>query len=211
MPTQLCSCGKGWVNVRIDIIIAGVGGQGIISIATVIGRAAMERGLHLKQSEVRGMAQRGGAVQTHLRLADGVIHSDIIPQGMAGLIIAMEPMEALRYLPWLAADGWLVSNTTPVDTISNYPSIDHVAAEIRKIRRHVLFDATAIACEKGSARSVNMAMLGAATPFIGLPADEVERAIEAHFIRKGAGVAAANRAVFAAAYALGEQARTQTR
>ena len=104
-----------------DIILAGVGGQGILSIATVIGWAALDQNLHLKQAEVHGMSQRGGDVQSNLRLSRERIWSDLIPKGGCDLILSLEPMEALRYLPWLAPDGWIVTNTTPFVNIPNYP------------------------------------------------------------------------------------------
>ena len=88
-------------GMRKDIILSGVGGQGILTIATIIGEAATVAGLNLKQAEVHGMSQRGGDVQSNLRLSDETIHSDLISLGEADLIISMEPMEALRYLPYL--------------------------------------------------------------------------------------------------------------
>ena len=107
--------------MKKDIILAGVGGQGILSIAATIGFAAIEAGLHIKQSEVHGMSQRGGDVQSHLRLSDSEIASDLIPFGKADMIISVEPMESLRYLPMLSPDGWLITNTTPFINIPNYP------------------------------------------------------------------------------------------
>ena len=94
-PTQI----KKQEEMKKDIILAGVGGQGILTIATIIGDAATVAGLNLKQAEVHGMSQRGGDVQSNLRLSTDLIHSDLIKQGAADLIISMEPMEALRYLP----------------------------------------------------------------------------------------------------------------
>ena len=99
--------------MKQDIILAGVGGQGILSIATVIGSAALEQGLHLKQAEVHGMSQRGGDVQSNLRISSDPIHSDLIPRGGADVVVSLEPMEALRYLPWLSREGWIITNTTP--------------------------------------------------------------------------------------------------
>ena len=89
--------------MKTDIILCGVGGQGILSIATVLGQAATASGLYLKQAEVHGMSQRGGDVQSNLRLSTERIWSDLIPKGQADLIISMEPMEALRYLPYLSS------------------------------------------------------------------------------------------------------------
>src|SRR6056297_2642514 len=110
--------------MKLDIILAGVGGQGILSIATVIGYAAIESGYSLKQAEVHGMSQRGGDVQSHLRISDSEIYSDLIPQGSADMILSVEPMEALRYLPYLAPNGWLISNTKTFENIPDYPEQD---------------------------------------------------------------------------------------
>lgn len=193
--------------MRQDIIIAGVGGQGILSIATIIGRAVLSARLHLKQSEVHGMAQRGGAVQTHLRISDGPIHSDLVPLGKATLILSLEPMEALRYASWLAPEGWLVSNREPVENIAAYPALEGVLEAIAKFPRHLVFDATALAREQGAPRAANVAMLGAASPFLGFSAEALETAIQEHFARKGDTVVQSNLAVFRMARERGEAAR----
>lgn len=171
--------------MKTDIIIAGVGGQGILTIAACIGMAAMKSNLYIKQSEVHGMSQRGGAVQSNLRISDNEIYSDLIPLGQADLIIAVEPMESLRYLPWLSADGSLVTNTTPVKNIDDYPGLDELLEEVRSVKNHVVIDADKIARDIGSARSSNMVMLGAATPFINLKYQNFETAIAGVFGRKG--------------------------
>jgi indolepyruvate ferredoxin oxidoreductase beta subunit len=171
--------------MKKDIILSGVGGQGILSIATVIGLAAVENKLCLKQSEVHGMSQRGGDVQSHLRLSDKTISSDLIPYGKADLIVSVEPMESLRYLPWLTENGWLVTNSNPFINIPDYPQIEQILAEIRKIRNNIIIDADTIAKETGSARSGNMVILGAASSFIGIPYITLENAIRKLFGRKG--------------------------
>ncbi len=154
--------------MKSDIILSGVGGQGILSIAAAIGFAAIEEGLNLKQAEVHGMSQRGGAVQSHLRLSDMEISSDLIPFGRAGLIISVEPMESLRYIPYLSPEGWLVTNSIPFINIPDYPDPDSLLAEVKKAPCHVIIDADRIARELGSARSSNMVILGAASPYIGI-------------------------------------------
>ena len=115
--------------MKKDIILSGVGGQGILSIATVIGKAALKDGLYMKQAEVHGMSQRGGDVQSNLRISDQPIASDLIPSGKCDLIISLEPMEGLRYLPYLGHEGWLVTNETPFVNIPNYPAESDVMAE----------------------------------------------------------------------------------
>lgn len=171
--------------MKKDIILAGVGGQGILSIAACIGLAAVEMGLFLKQAEVHGMSQRGGDVQSNLRLSDKNIASDLIPYGQADMIISVEPMESLRYMPWLSPDGWLITNATPFVNIPNYPDKDDVVAEIKKHPNHIIIDADAIAKEIGSARSANMVVLGAASPFLDIEYSNLEFAIKQLFGSKG--------------------------
>jgi indolepyruvate ferredoxin oxidoreductase beta subunit len=175
-----------------DIILSGVGGQGILSIAATIGLAALANDLFLKQSEVHGMSQRGGDVQSHLRLSDKPVASDLIPHGKANLIISVEPMESLRYLPWLSKSGWLVTNSNPYINIPDYPPIDEILKEIKKIKNHIIIDADKIAKESGSARSGNIVILGAASPFIDMPFESLENAIRKLFGRKGEEIVEAN-------------------
>jgi indolepyruvate ferredoxin oxidoreductase beta subunit len=171
--------------VKSDIILAGVGGQGILSIAAVVGMAALENHLYIKQAEVHGMSQRGGAVQSHLRISEQEIASDLIPEGRADIIISVEPMESLRYLPWLSENGWLVTNTTPFVNISDYPDMKELLAEIEKIQHHIAINADEIARQVKSVRSSNIVMLGAASPFLDLPYQSLENGIKKIFGRKG--------------------------
>jgi len=171
--------------MKTDIILAGVGGQGILSIAATIGMAALHNDLYLKQAEVHGMSQRGGAVQSNMRISDKKIASDLIPMGGADIILSVEPMESLRYLPFLKKGGWLVTNTTPFVNIPNYPEVEEVLAEIKKHSNHIALDADTIAGEFGSKRSSNIVMLGAATPFFDISFESFEEGIRQIFARKG--------------------------
>ena len=194
--------------MKKDIILSGVGGQGILSIATVIGRAALEEGLQIKQAEVHGMSQRGGDVQSNLRLSSDPIASDLIPRGAADIILSLEPMEALRYLPWLAADGWVITNTTPFVNIPNYPDAGTLQHELASLPHVVALDVDSLAKAAASPRSANMVLLGAAAPFLGLEAGKFEQGIRAIFARKGDAVVEMNLAAFRAGY---EQAKKQIR
>ncbi|MFH2142555.1 MAG: indolepyruvate oxidoreductase subunit beta [Bacteroidota bacterium] len=178
--------------MKIDIILAGVGGQGILSIAATIGMAALKDDLFMKQAEVHGMSQRGGAVQSHMRISDKEIASDLIPMGSADLILSVEPMESLRYLPFLSKSGWVVTNTNPYINISNYPDMEKIMAEIKKQKRYITVDADAIANDLGSKKSSNIVMLGAASPFIDLPFENFEYGIQFIFGRKGEEIVNAN-------------------
>jgi indolepyruvate ferredoxin oxidoreductase, beta subunit len=171
--------------MKTDIILAGVGGQGILSIASILGDAALRENLFLKQAETHGMSQRGGAVVSHLRISDVAIAADLIPKGSADLILAVEPMEALRYLPFLAPNAYVVTNITPVLNVPNYPDIKEVLSEIKKQPKHVAIDADKIAAEIGNKRASNMVMLGAAAPFIHIDSGKVEAGIERIFGSKG--------------------------
>lgn len=171
--------------MKSDIILAGVGGQGILSIAAVVGYAAVNKKLFLKQSEVHGMSVRGGAVQSNLRLSDKEIYSDVISLGKANLIISVEPMEALRYLPWLSKDGWLVTNSKPFSNISDYPEIEQVYDNIKSVPNNIIIDAAGMASQIKSPRSSNMIVLGAAIPFLPFDWEDFETGINQLFGTKG--------------------------
>ena len=168
-----------------NIILAGVGGQGILSIANVIGIAALKDNLYLKQAEVHGMSQRGGDVQSNLRISDSPISSDLIPFGGADIIISLEPIEALRYLSYLGKTGWVVTNINPFININNYPDMKEVMQELEKIDNLVAFDMDKMAKNLGSPRSSNMILLGASSPFLGLPMSLIEEGITKFFETKG--------------------------
>ena len=187
--------------MKRDIILAGVGGQGILSIATVIGDAVLNEGLYLKQAEVHGMSQRGGDVQSNLRLSSDPIYSDLIPKGGADLIISLEPMEALRYLPYLKEDGWIVTSNKPFVNIPNYPAIEEVIKHIEAIEHHVLVDVEELAKEAGApAQAANMVLLGAAIPMLGIDHDKIIEGVKRIFARKGEAIVNSNIAAIEAGY-----------
>jgi len=191
--------------MKKDIILAGVGGQGILSIAATIGIAALASDLHLKQAEVHGMSQRGGDVQSHLRLSSKPIHSDLIPKGKTDLIISVEPMESLRYLPMLAADGWLITNTNSFINIPNYPDEKVILDKINSLPKKISLDADKIAKELGSPRSANIVILGAAAPFLDIEILKLEEAISSIFKKKGEEVVKVNIDAFRAGLKIAEK------
>ncbi|MBU1219272.1 indolepyruvate oxidoreductase subunit beta [Myxococcota bacterium] len=178
--------------MKRDIILAGVGGQGILSIATVIGFVVVDQGLYLKQAEVHGMSQRGGDVQSNLRISSDPIYSDLIPAGQADLIISVEPMESLRYIPFLSRTGWLITSTAPYVNITDYPENDVLMNEIRKVKNHIAIPADTIAKEIGSPRSSNIVMLGAASAYLDLPFEKLEEGIQKIFGKKGEKIVESN-------------------
>ncbi|HIS10348.1 MAG TPA: indolepyruvate oxidoreductase subunit beta [Candidatus Avibacteroides excrementipullorum] len=184
--------------MHTDIILSGVGGQGILSIATVIGATALKEGLFIKQAEVHGMSQRGGDVQSNLRISSEPISSDLIPLGKADLIISLEPMEALRYLPYLKKEGWLITNSTPFVNVTNYPDSEAVIKTIKEMKNSIVIDVDSIAKEAGSQRSANIVLLGAASPFLGLEIDKMEDGVRMVFGRKGEDIVEMNLKAFRA-------------
>ena len=171
--------------MKKDIILAGVGGQGILSIAAIIGFAALEKNLFVKQAEVHGMSQRGGAVQSHLRISSNEISSDLIPLGEADIIISVEPMEALRYLSFLSKKGWIITNTTPFVNIPNYPDREELLSKIKSYKNVITINADELARKNGSVKSSNVVLLGAALQFLELPMENIESGIRTLFNRKG--------------------------
>lgn len=183
--------------MKQDIILAGVGGQGIISIAYVIASAALEEGLELKQAEVHGMSQRGGAVQSHLRLSREHIWSDLIPRGEADLLLSVEPLEALRYIDYLRPDGTIISSRAPFINIRDYPDLETLLSKIREIPRHLIIDSEKLAREAGSSRTQNMVLLGAAAGRLMVKEESLTRFIKVLFDRHGETIVASNLRAFA--------------
>jgi len=171
--------------MKTDIILSGVGGQGILSIATIIGQAALDQGLYIKQAEVHGMSQRGGDVQSNLRISSSPIFSDLIPLGAVDVIIAMEPMEALRYQHFLNKDGWVITATAPFVNIPNYPSAEAIEAALNALPRVVRIDIDALAKANRMPKAANMILLGAASDALGMDFDLIRQAVRTVFSSKG--------------------------
>lgn len=179
--------------MKTDIILAGVGGQGILSIAAALGSAALTNHLYMKQAETHGMSQRGGDVQSYMRLSSLPIYSDLIAKGSADIILSVEPMEALRYLPYLRTGGYVVTNSVPFVNIPNYPDTDKLMDTLKALPHQVIIDADAIAKESaGNVRASNFVMLGAASPFIEIPFEYLENGIRDIFSRKGEAIVEMN-------------------
>ena len=183
--------------MKKDIILAGVGGQGILTIATIIGDAATVAGLNLKQAEVHGMSQRGGDVQSNLRLSTDLIYSDLIKQGAADLIISMEPMEALRYLPYLNKEGWVVTSSHPFKNISNYPEEEALMQELNNLPKVAALPIEDVAKENNLPKSANVVLLGMAAKYIEiLTPEQLRESIARVFASKGEKIVEANQLAF---------------
>ena len=190
-----------------NVMIVGVGGQGSLLASKLLGRLLLDQNYDVKVSEVHGMSQRGGDVQSNLRISSAAIRSDLIPRGAADLIVSMEPMEALRYVPYLNPEGWVIANTTPFVNIDNYPEPEAVLAELGKRKHAILIDVDAIAKEQSSPRAANIVLLGAAAPFLGLDADKFEAGIRSIFARKGEQIVEMNLKAFRAGYEYAQKHR----
>ncbi len=171
--------------MKKDIIIAGVGGQGILTISAVLDTAALKAGYNIKQSEVHGMSQRGGAVQSHVRISDKPVYSDLIPFGKADMILSVEPMELLRYLPYLKPDGYLVTDINPFKNIPNYPSEEELKAQIEEFPNHRIIDARKLARKAGNMRAANIVLIGAISDLLPFEDQLMEEVIKELFSRKG--------------------------
>ena len=196
--------------MKTDIILSGVGGQGILSVATIIGEAATRIGLTLKQAEVHGMSQRGGDVQSNLRLADGPIASDLIPLGTADMILSLEPMEALRYLPYLSKDGWIITSSAPFKNIGNYPEDEALMAELNALPHVIALDVNELAKENHMPKCSNVILLGAAAAFFTLiDKDELYKSIDRIFGAKGEAVVEMNHRALNIGYEYAQQMKNK--
>lgn len=183
--------------MKKDIILAGVGGQGILTIATIIGEAAAKAGVNLKQAEVHGMSQRGGDVQSTLRLSTEPIYSDLIREGSADLIISMEPMEALRYVPYLVEQGWVVTSSHPYKNIPNYPDEQQIVEELESLPHTAMLPIEDLARQNNMPKSANVVLLGMAARYIEiLSPTELRESIKRVFASKGEAVVEMNLRAF---------------
>lgn len=178
--------------MKYDIILAGVGGQGVLSIAAIIATAAMKDGLQVRQSEVHGMSQRGGGVQAHLRLSDTTIASDLIPMGKADMILAMEPVESLQYLKWLSADGALITAAEPFVNIPNYPDVEKIYSAIRSLKNSRIVESLELAKKAGNVKCENMVLIGAALEYMPVKKETVIGAVHDRFAAKDPALVEAN-------------------
>lgn len=179
-----------------NMILCGVGGQGVLSLAAIIAKASLSAHLNVRQSEVHGMSQRGGEVSSHLRIGDEEIVGDLVPSGTADLIISMEPMESLRYLNYLKPNGIVITASEPVKNISNYPDVNAVYAKIAEIPGSICLEAETLAEAAGSRRASNMVLIGAASSFLPLETDGLQNAIRETFASKGESIVETNLKAF---------------
>ena len=186
--------------MKFDIMLAGVGGQGVLSLAALIGRAAVAEGLQVKQSEVHGMAQRGGAVLSHLRLSDRAIASDLIPLGTADMILSMEPLESLRYLAYLSPTATVVTAADPLVNIPDYPPKEEILARLKRLPHALVIEAERLAREAGEVLSRNTVMVGAAAHLLPLQRESFDGAIRQTFAAKGERALEVNFAAFEAGW-----------
>ncbi len=150
---------------QCDIMVAGVGGQGVLFISEVLGEAALEEGLDARVAEIHGMAQRGGSVVCSVRIGENV-HAPTIMEGSADLILGLEPLEGLRLLRYASKGTLIVLNKVPIVPSSapllgkKYPSLDEILGEVSRVSPTLTLDAAAIAAKTGNPGSQNSAMLG---------------------------------------------------
>ncbi len=168
-----------------DIILAGVGGQGVLSVAAVVSLAAIKDGFKIRQSEVHGMSQRGGAVVANMRISKEIIESDLIPKGNADIVLSMEPLESLRYVDYLKPEGKLITASKPYLNIPNYPDLEGIHKKVRELSSSMIIDAENLAKEAGSVRAVNMILVGALLKELPIQDESIKEAVADLFSRKG--------------------------
>jgi len=167
--------------MKLDILLVGVGGQGILTSAAILAKSAINSGINVITAETHGMAQRGGSVEVHVRFGD--VKSPLIPYGSADIMVALEPSEALRYTHYCSEKTRAIINTKPIypPAVSRgeveYPSIEVVQKELSWLNGIYFIDATQLAKEVGNAQAANVVVLGALCRLTQLDSGHVERAI----------------------------------
>ena len=168
--------------MKTDIILAGVGGQGILSIAAALGSAALNNNLYMKQAETHGMSQRGGSVVTYVRYGKKV-YSPVIDKGEADFIVSFEKLEAARYVEYLRPDGRIVVNTQEIDPMpviigaAQYPENLIEKMEALGIKVDAM-DCLSLAEEAGSSKAVNIVLMGRLSKYFDIPVEKWQKAIE---------------------------------
>ena len=158
-----------------NIMIVGVGGQGSLLASKLLGHLLLKKGFDVKVSEVHGMSQRGGSVVTYVRFGEKVF-SPIIDQGEADLIVSFELLEAARWLPYLKEGGQIVTNTQMIDPMpvitgtAQYP--EHLEAKIAEKARIDVLDCLELACRAGSAKAVNIVLMGRLSRYFDFPEED---------------------------------------
>lgn len=184
--------------MKFDIVLAGVGGQGVLTAAAILAETGRRAGLHVKQGEIHGMSQRGGAVSANLRMSDRPVASDLIPRAAATMILSLEPVEALRWVGYLAPHGVVVSSSSPVRNVPDYPELSEVLAALARLPHSVVVDAQPLARTAGSGRADNVVMLGAAAGFLPFPSEALQECVTDFFAPKGEKLVELNRRAFEA-------------
>ncbi len=179
-----------------DIVLCGVGGQGVLSLASIIAKGAMMEDLHVKQAEVHGMSQRGGAVIATMRISSEEIFSDLIAEGAADMILSMEPLESLRHIKYLRKGGQLITGKDPFINIPAYPEESDLYRVIDGIPSSIIIDTKELAKEAGSPRAQNIVLVGSASNVLPIKEETFLQAIEDVFTRKGEKIVEINKKAF---------------
>ncbi|MFU8795683.1 MAG: indolepyruvate oxidoreductase subunit beta [Dehalococcoidia bacterium] len=174
---------------EFNVLLAGVGGQGVILMSELLGKAAIADGLRVRGSEILGMAVRGGSVTSIIRIGEDV-HGPLVPQGKCHILIGLEPSEALRHASYLAQSGLVILNTTPIIPFtvslgqSDYPELARILERLnRVVSRVIRLDAAKAALEAGSPLATNIVMLGAlfGVELLPVKTSTIKETIEARF------------------------------
>jgi len=179
-------------NKPKSVIIAGVGGQGAITVAQLVLGAAWKSGYYVLQSEVHGMSQRGGEVNAQIIFDKVPVTSPVVTQGEADLLIGIEPLETLRYLSQMSKDANIIASSEPVINMDNYPKIEIILEKIKSVEGAVLIDTLKAAKELNNKHAGNICILGAASKFLPIDNEVWEAVIRERFESKGEEVVMSN-------------------